>query len=494
MTIKKKLIINIKNLKSDVKCIYMNFKKQILRLKPIEILIEESERNTGLKRSLDKKQLILLGIGATIGAGIFVITGKAASLYSGPAISISFIVSGIACICAGLCYAEFASLLPISGSSYVYTYAVFGEIFAWLLGSIVLFANIISISVVSRGWAAYIISLININVNNNELTIELLLTCLIIFLVTLILYFGVSISTKINLVAVIIKVFALIIFITFCFKKINLFNLKPFFYSNYNDLEIGGFSGIIGGASMVFMAYTGFDTIATAAQEAKNPKKDIPFAMTFSIIISMVLYILVSTTLVGITHYSNLNVMNPIAIALNNVNMPWLILFIKISSIAALTSVILVIMYSLTRITFSLAKDGFLPFFLTKTHKKFSTPHIITVIYFFIITLISWLIPLDKLTSLANFGHLTNFLIVCIGILYLFYKNKNLNKSYFICPFKPWIPICGIIFILNMWIGLFKSIYLYICIFIPFSLLFYILYSKKNIESIQENKKWIYKC
>lgn len=465
----------------------MNLNKSFFRVKPIEILIEEGNENN-FKRTLDVKQLVFLGIGATVGAGIFVITGKAASLYAGAAIPVSFIISGVTCICAGFCYAEFASLIPISGSSYVYSYAIFGELIAWIIGILVLFANTLSVAIVSKGWASYILSLINIESFNN---LESILSCFILFIVTFILCLEVSVSSKLNFIAVIIKMTSLIVFVILCFGKIELKNFSPFLSNFTNEGKVGGFSGIFDGAALVFMAYTGFEAIATAAQESKNPRKDIPISMTISILICMLLYILVSTTLVGVVHFTNLNVMNPIAIAMNKINLPWLSVVIKISSVSALTSVILVIMYSLTRITYCLAKDGFLPSFLLVIHKKHKTPYIITIYYFVLISFIVFFIPLDKLNQLANFCHLMNFLIVCIGILYINYKREDLKKkSIFFCPFKPWIPIFGIIFIFYMLLRLFFSIYIYIVIFFSFSIIFYFIYSKKNIEK-NKNNRWL---
>lgn len=464
----------------------MNLNKNFFRIKPIEVLIEEGNESN-FKRTLDVKQLIFLGIGATVGAGIFVITGKAASLYAGAAIPISFMISGVTCICAGFCYAEFASLIPISGSSYVYSYAIFGELPAWIIGILVLFANTLSVAIVSKGWASYILSLVNVENSGN---INSFLSCFILFIVAFILCLDVSVSSKLNFVAVIIKMTSLIVFIVVCFGKIDIKNFTPFFASFTSEGKIGGFSGIFDGAALVFMAFTGFEAIATAAQEAKNPRKDIPISMTLSILICMTLYILVSTTLVGVVHFTNLNVMNPIAVAMNKINLPWLSVIIKISSVSALTSVILVIMYSLTRITYCLAKDSFLPSFLLTIHEKYKTPYVITVFYFLLITFIVFFIPLDKLNQLANFCHLMNFLIVCIGILYINYKREDLKKkSIFSCPFKPWVPIFGISFISYLLFRLFFSIYIYIIVFFFLSIIFYFFYSKKNIE--KSNNKWL---
>jgi APA family basic amino acid/polyamine antiporter len=481
-------------------------KSRLFTTKPLDQLMNESKETGGLKRSLTALNLTTLGIGAIIGAGIFVLSGQAAAQYAGPAIVLSFIVSGLACGFAGLCYAEFASMIPIAGSAYTYSYATLGEFLAWIIGWDLILEYLFAASTVSVGWSGYVVSFLrdfNINIpaqftgasgtvlvdvpemgwmtltkaygetlaasgiNVDSLTH---VTCIlnlpamfIVALLTALLVIGIKESANFNNVMVITKVSVIILFIVIGFMFVKAANWHPFIppneventpvseYGSFwgwlkaysKDFGNYGFGGILRGAGVIFFAYIGFDAVSTAAQEAKNPQKDMPVGILGSLSISTVLYILVAIVMTGIVSYTTLNVADPVAVAVNAMGkgMFWLRPIVKVAAIAGLSSVILVMLLGQPRIFFTMSKDGLLPPVFSKVHPKFKTPYISTIITGSVAMIIAGILPISILGELVSIGTLLAFIIVCISIMVLRKARPDIER-----PFRtPWVPVVPIL-------------------------------------------------
>jgi APA family basic amino acid/polyamine antiporter len=460
---------------------------KLFLLKPITQLIAESKTDQGLRKSLSALNLTTLGIGAVIGAGIFVLTGQAAAQYAGPAIVISFLISGFACLFAGLCYAEFASMIPISGSAYTYAYATMGEFMAWIIGWDLILEYLFAASTVAVGWAGYVVSflndfgiiipakftaaygtvLVNIpeagwkqitpeltkNLANTGISIDTLPhlnailnlpAMFIVAFISLLLLIGIRESARFNNVMVIIKVFVILMFIGIGFMFVNKANWHPFIPENTGVWGHYGWSGIFRGAAVIFFAYIGFDAVSTAAQEAKNPQRDMPIGILGSLGISTLLYILVAIVLTGIVSYSFLNVADPIAVGVNAMGsgLFWLRPIIKIAAIAGLSSVILVLLMGQPRIFYSMSKDGLLPPVFSKIHSRFKTPYASTLITGSVAFILAGILPINILGELVSIGTLLAFTIVCIGIIILRVKRPDLPRA-FKTPWVPLIPVLG---------------------------------------------------
>lgn len=480
-------------------------KKNLLITKPLNQLLSESKETGGLKRSLTALNLTTLGIGAIIGAGIFVLSGQAAAQYAGPAIVLSFIVSGLACGFAGLCYAEFASMIPIAGSAYTYAYATLGEFFAWIIGWDLILEYLFAASAVSVGWSGYVVSLLNdINIHiptqftdatgtvlinvpdlgwmNHSNAVHALaasavnidslqhVTCIlnlpamfIVAILTTILVIGIKESANFNNVMVITKVSVIVVFVVIGFMFVKASNWHPFIPPNkveatpiatYGSFwgwlkayghEFGryGISGILRGAGVIFFAYIGFDAVSTAAQEAKNPQRDMPIGILGSLGISTILYILVAIVLTGIVSYTTLNVADPVAVGVNAMGkgMFWLRPIVKIAAIAGLSSVVLVMLLGQPRIFYTMSKDGLLPPVFSKVHPKFKTPYISTMITGTVAMIIAGVLPISILGQLVSIGTLLAFIIVCISVIIL-----RKSRPEIVRPFRtPWVPVVPIL-------------------------------------------------
>ncbi|NDV77760.1 amino acid permease [Dysgonomonas sp. 511] len=427
------------------------------------ILNEPGNSHNGLKRSLSATNLIALGIGAIVGTGIFVITGQAAAAYAGPALTISFVISAVGCVMAGLCYAEFAAMIPVSGSVYSYSYTTMGEMLAWFIGWILILEYLFACSSVAVGWSGYMLSLlegwgIHIPWQIAGATFDHLKdgswvwtgriinfpAVFIVGFVSAFLIGGIKQSAWVNNIIVVIKVSVILLFIGFGLSYIDTSNWTPYIPENTGEFGSYGWSGILRGAAVVFYAYLGFDALSTAAGEARNPQKDMPKGILISLLICALLYIGVTTVLTGIVNYKELNVAAPIALAIDRAGegLAWLSPFIKLGAIAGLSSVILVMMLGQSRIYYAISKDGLLPKVFSKVHDKHGVPHNATIFASVITALIAGLFPLHVLSELVSIGTLMAFSIVCISIIVLRKTQPDLKRP-FKTPFVPVIPILG---------------------------------------------------
>ncbi|CAM3367621.1 amino acid permease [Rhodothermus bifroesti] len=470
--------------------------------KSIPELIEQAEdRGQGLRRVLGPWNLVSLGIGAIIGAGIFVLTGQAAAQYAGPAIVLSFILSGIGCALAGLCYAEMASMIPVAGSAYTYAYATLGQFFAWIIGWDLILEYLFGASTVAVGWSGYVVSFLKDFgiVLPSEWTqspftfdpkthtwattgaILNLPAVFIIALMTTLLVIGIRESATMNNLVVMVKIFVLLLFIGAGIFFINPDNWEPFIPPNEGKFGIYGWSGILRGAGVIFFAYIGFDAVSTAAQEARNPQRDMPIGILGSLGISTLLYVVVALVLTGIVSYKMLNVPDPIAVAVDAVGpeLFWLRPLIKIGAIAGLSSVILVMLLGQPRIFYSMARDGLLPKYFAAVHARFRTPHITTIVTGIIAAIFAGLFPIGILGELVSIGTLLAFTIVCLGVIVLRYTRPDIPRP-FKTPLFPWVPILGAGISLLQMLSLPWDTWLRLLLWMALGLLIYFTYGRRH--------------
>ncbi|MDR1154506.1 MAG: amino acid permease, partial [Bacteroidales bacterium] len=437
---------------------------RLFRKKDISDALRESEGfNGGLKRTLSATNLVMLGIGAIVGTGIFVITGQAAASHAGPALTISFLISAVCCVLAGLCYAEFASMIPVSGSVYSYSYATTGEFLAWFIGWDLVLEYLFACSTVAVGWSGYMLNILHglgIDIPTHIASSTLVYgdkgwafsgsiinfpAVFIVGTVTAFLIGGVRQSALLNNVMVAIKVGVILLFIGFGISYIDVSNWSPYIPENVSG-EFGeyGWSGILRGAAVVFFAYLGFDALSTTAQETRNPQKDMPRGILISLIICAVLYVSVTAVLTGIVNYTELNVDAPIAMAVDRAGegLSWLSPFIKLGAIAGLSSVILVMMLGQSRIYYAISSDGLLPKIFSRVNRR-GAPRNATVFACIVTGLVAGLFPLDILGELVSIGTLMAFAIVCLSILVLRRTQPDLPRP-FKTPFVPFIPLLGV--------------------------------------------------
>jgi APA family basic amino acid/polyamine antiporter len=427
----------------------------LFRRKSVTDLQNEALTDHSLKRALGALNLTMLGIGAIIGTGIFVLTGTVAALNAGPAVVLSFIFAGVASIFAALCYSEFASLVPMAGSAYTYGYATLGEFVAWIIGWDLVLEYALGAVTVAIGWSGYVVSLLNqIGIHipaaltaargtavtladgSTVTAIFNLPAVLIIVAVSTLLVIGIKESANFNNIIVFVKVAVVLLFIVGAAHAINPANWHPFVPQNTTG-EWGkyGWSGVLQGGAVVFFAYIGFDAVSTAAQEAKNPQKDMPIGIIGSLLVCTVLYILVSGIATGIVPYAQLDVPDPIAVAADQAGLGWMAILIKIGAIAGLSSVILVMLLGQSRVFWTMSRDGLLPPFVSQVHPKFKTPWVTTIITGIAVMIPAALFTVREAGSLVSIGTLLAFVIVSVGVLALRIREPNLPR-----PFKtPWV-------------------------------------------------------
>jgi APA family basic amino acid/polyamine antiporter len=446
---------------------------RLFSTKPIGEL-HEVDTDNELHRSLDARALVLLGIGAIIGTGIFVLTGTAAANHAGPALVVSFLIAGLGCALAGLCYAEFSSMIPVSGSAYSYSYATLGEFVAWFIGWNLILEYLFAAATVAVGWSGYVVSLVEQlgfhlpdALTNAPLTkgpghfeivgtgaIINLPAVLVVAAITALCYVGIHQTSRFNAIVVAIKVTVILLFIAFGMWVIDGDNWRPFIPENTGTFGHFGWSGVVQAAGIIFFAYIGFDAVSTAAQEAKNPQRDMPIGIMGSLVVCTVLYVAVAAVLTGMVPYIELNTPAPVALALDrHPELSWLSGWIKLGAIAGMTSVMLVMMLGQPRIFYAMSKDGLLPKFFARVHKKHKTPYIGTIITGTLAAVIAGLFPVTILGELVSIGTLLAFTTVCIGVLVLRYTRPDLKR-----PFKtpmPWLTCtAGALICLGMMVSL----------------------------------------
>lgn len=456
----------------------------LFRRKSIQSLISEANTKSGLKRVMTSFDLALLGVGAIIGAGIFVITGTAA-VQTGPALVLSFILAGLACFFAALCYAEFASTVPASGSVYTYSYATLGEFVAWVIGWDLVLEYLLAVSSIAAGWSGYFQNFLK----NFGVTLPDILTAapgtkegihtvmdvpafLIIMLITFLLSRGVSTSKIVNNIMVFLKIAVILLFIA-----VGVFHIEP---TNYQPFMPFGVNGVLLGAASVFFAYIGFDAVASAAEETKNPQRDLPRGLLWSLGISTVLYVVVSAVMTGVVPFMDyVGVNHPVTLALDRTGEMWASRIVDIGAIFGLMTGLIVMLYGQTRIFFSMSRDGLLPKFFSQVHSKYQTPFRSTWLLGTLAALIAGFVPLGHLAELVNIGTLFAFTLVAIGVLVLRKTQPDLPRG-FRTPLVPLVPILAIGLCVFLMTQLKAVTWLAFGIWLAIGLVIYFLYSRKH--------------
>ncbi len=499
-----------------------------LATKPLDQLLQEASE-TGehsLKRVLGPVNLVMLGIGAIIGAGIFVLTGAAAAQFAGPAIVLSYVLAGIACAFAGLCYAEFASLIPIAGSAYTYGYATLGEIFAWIIGWDLILEYAFGAATVASGWSSTLIAFlqdyrinlppqicdtpgkiwvlyqdrwaplatlepvlksagIDWNTLPHVTTVFNLIAFLGIAMVTTILIIGIKESANFNTGVVFVKLFAVVTFIIVSaayviqHPEVASANWATFLPPNQGSFGAYGWSGVARAAGVVFFAYIGFDAVSTAAQEAKNPQKDMPLGILGSLIICTILYILVSGLLTATVHYSRLNVGAPVSLAIRETGVQWGSYIVNAGALAGLSTVMLVMLLGQSRVFYSMSRDGLLPKWAGEIHPRFRTPWKSTAIVGVFVAVFAAVVPIDVLGQLVSIGTLLAFVIVSAGVWVLRIRRPDLHRP-FKTPWVPFVPIMAIVVSLLMMAALPGDTWLRLIIWLAMGMVIYFLYGVRN--------------
>jgi len=501
----------------------------LLARKPLHTILQEAEESGehSLRRALGPTNLISLGIGAIIGTGIFVLTGTAAANHAGPAIILSFTLAAVACVFAGLCYAEFASMIPVAGSAYTYGYATLGEFIAWIIGWDLILEYALGAATVASGWSGYVISflgdfgvhlspklagapgtqfvfyhghwerltaqfemgLMQQGVSSASLPHQACVFNLFgfigIMLVTAILVIGIKESANFNSLIVIVKVCVLLVFLglganfLFGHRQLAMSNWTPFLPANTGHYGNFGWSGIATAAGVIFFAYIGFDAVSTAAQEAKNPKRDMPIGILGSLVICTILYILVAAVLTGLVKYTSLDVPDPIAIGIDMTGVAWGSRLVKLGAICGLSSTMVVMLLGQSRVFFSMSKDGLLPKWASAIHPRFRTPYISTILVGLCVATVAALTPINVLGNLVSIGTLLAFVIVCGGVWILRARGTDVPRA-FVAPWIPFTPIMGIAVSLLMMLSLGWETWARLIIWLVIGLFIYFFYGRKN--------------
>jgi basic amino acid/polyamine antiporter, APA family len=470
----------------------------LFRRKSVTALQAEAASDHSLKRALGPLNLTALGIGAIIGTGIFVLTGTVAAQNAGPAVVLSFAFAGVASIFAALCYSEFASLVPMAGSAYTYGYATLGEFVAWIIGWDLVLEYALSATTVAIGWSGYVVSFLNdlgihipahwqaargtvVTLADGTTTTAILNlpAVLIIAIVTTLLVVGIKESASVNNVIVLIKLVVVILFIILAAPHMNPANWHPFIPPNTGHREHFGFSGVVAGAAIVFFAYIGFDAVSTAAQEAKNPQRDMPIGIIGSLIICTVLYIVVSAIATGVVPYTDLDVPAPIAKVADVAGLKIFASFIKMGAIAGLTSVILVQLLGQSRVFYSMSRDGLLPPFVRRVHPRFHTPYITSIVTGLAVAIPAAILPVRDAAKLVSIGTLLAFVIVSCGVLVLRIREPNLPRP-FKTPFVWFVAPMGALSAAYLMFYLDQETWIRLVVWLVIGLVIYFLYGRTH--------------
>jgi APA family basic amino acid/polyamine antiporter len=438
----------------------------LFQTKSLERIISESESQNALKRSLGPGALVALGVGAVIGAGIFTLTGVAAAENSGPGLIFSFVIAAIGCSLAGLCYSEFATMIPVAGSAYTYAYASFGELWAWIIGWDLILEYAVGAATVAIGWSQTLVALLDSlgvpfpqSIATSPFQGDMgrglinLPAVAIVAVVSLILIRGIKESATVNNVIVVLKVAVILIFIALGWRYIMPANHTPLIPPNQGEFGKFGWTGILAGAGVMFFAYIGFDAVSTAAQEARNPRRDLPIGIFGSLAVCTVLFILYSWVLTGLVNYRKLDVAAPLALALDRLPYHWLNIAMNLAVLAGLTSVMLVMLMGQSRVFYSMARDGLLPPVFAQVHPKFRTPWRSNLLLMVFVSLFSAFAPITVVGKMTSIGTMFAFVIVCGGVVVLRRRNPNLPRP-FRTPWVPVVPALGIVMNLALMFGL----------------------------------------
>ncbi len=458
----------------------------------------EEEGSQALSKTLGATSITAMGIGAIIGAGIFVLTGTAAAQFAGPSITLSFVLGGIACAFVGLCYSELAAMLPVCGSSYTYTYATLGEIFAWIIGWDLILEYAMGAATVAVGWSGYIVSLLhNVGISippalaaapgtvikladgTTATGIVNLPAILIIAILTTLLVLGTKESARLNNIMVAVKLTVVVAFIALGVFFIKPANWHPFIPANTGEFGNFGMSGILRGSAVVFFAFIGFDAVSTAAQEAKKPQRDMPIGILGSLVICTVLYILVAGVLTGLVPYGELNVPDPIARGVDAIGLNWFSILIKIGALTGLTTVILVLLYGQSRIFFTMSKDGLLPPLFARVHPRLQTPHLSQILIGTIVAIVAALTPISVLGEMVSIGTLFAFILVCGAVIYLRRSDSGASRPFRV-PAVPVVPVLGILFCLLLMAGLPLVTWVRLVVWLVIGLIIYVSYGRHH--------------
>jgi len=476
---------------------------KLFATKPIGTILAEAAETSehSLKRALGPVNLVTLGIGAIIGAGIFVLTGTAAAQFAGPAIVLSFAIAGVGCVFAGLCYAEFASMIPIAGSAYTYGYATMGELVAWIIGWALVLEYAFGAATVAVGWSGYVTSLlgffgaklpfnptpaISLSLFGHAISAHVdIFALMAIVVITAILVVGVRESANFNSAAVMIKVSVVLVFIglatVFAFGHWPhmVANWHPFIPKNLGHFGQFGWSGIMRAAGVVFFAYIGFDAVSTAAQEAKNPQKDLPFGILGSLVICTILYIIVAALLTGLKSYTTLNVPAPVADGAAEIGVRWGVLLIDLGAIAGLASVMLVMLLGQSRVLYTMSHDGLFWKWGCRIHPRFRTPYITSIVVGIFVAFLAALFPIWFLGELVSLGTLLAFTIVCLGVWIMRVRQPDLHRP-FRTPFVPLVPIGGMVVSLALMLSLDAPAWIGFGSWLIVGQIIYFTYSRKH--------------
>ena len=467
--------------------------------KSLEVLRAESEGGAHtLKRTLSATSLVALGIGAIIGAGLFSLTGIAAAENAGPAVVLSFLVAAFGCAFAGLCYSEFSTMIPIAGSAYTYAYATMGELLAWIIGWDLVLEYAVGAATVSISWSAYVTSLMHdmgislpyeliaspwqpVQLANGTTAYGVinLPAVFIVCVISVLLMIGIQESARVNAVVVVIKLTVVIVFIGAGIWYVKGANYVPFIPPNTGTFGEFGFSGIMRAAGVIFFAYIGFDAVSTAAQEAKNPQRDMPIGIIGSLIVCTILYVAFSGVMTGLVKYTDLKVAAPVALAIDQTPFTWLKPAVKLAIIAGFTSVILVMLLGQSRVFYSMSRDGLLPGVFSDVHPKFRTPWRSNMLFMVFVSLFSAFAPISMVGHMTSIGTLLAFVIVCAGIMVMRKTHPNLPRP-FRTPLVPLVPILGIVVCLAMMASLGVDNWLRLVIWLAIGLTIYFTYSRHH--------------